>query len=530
MNYGRFLSQSKNYPIINMIKILLLSPPIFDFYFTPARKEPLGLLYIKKALEKVNGVSVDIYDTTSSGKARKVKLPESFDYLEKIYAEDYSCFSLFSNYYRFGDSYNKIIDRIKKGDYDIVGISALFSAYFPDVESLIGIIKEKTKAKVVVGGWAVNAEKEKLFAVSKADFFLSGNGEDTFPRFINAMINNTPIEDVNGIIFRKNGAIHVTPETTQSKIPEELPARVDKYLFKNKRIAKVVISRGCLYKCDFCPIHKGNKFSIRSIQSIGRELKYLLGSGIEIVDFEDDNLFCTPEFTTEFIPLLEKYHKKGLSYAAMNGITARNIVPFVDRIIQAGFIELNLSLVTSDDILSHSVKRPFSLEVIKEVVNQVGGRIKTLVFLIVGLPGSNPEKVLYDILELAKLPVVIGVSPLYMVPGVPMFEKMGLPPDRRLLRGSALCKFDDSFTREDVASLWKFVRMVNRLKELKGSLSNEEKECFSYFKKSIKEKTWYRKTKYNGWEKSFSFTVELPEDFLFCKSNGDLCNFNLGIQ
>ena len=64
-----------------MIKILLLSPPVFDFYFTPARKEPLGLLYIKMALEKIKNVSVDIYDTTISGKTRKVILPASLNYL-----------------------------------------------------------------------------------------------------------------------------------------------------------------------------------------------------------------------------------------------------------------------------------------------------------------------------------------------------------------------------------------------------------------------------------------------------------------
>ena len=509
-----------------MIKIILISPPVFDFYFTPARKEPLGLLYIKMALEKTKNISVDIYDTTISGKTKKVKSPDIFDYLNEIYAKDHSCYSLFSNYYRFGDSFNKIIDRIIKGKYDIAAISANFSAYFPDVENLISLIKEKTNAKVIVGGWAVNAEKEKLFAKSKADFFLSGNGGDVLPPFVNALIKNTPLKKVKGVIFRKTGTIHSAPEPIQSKIPEDFPLRTGNYFFNNKRIAKVVLSRGCVYKCDFCPIHTGNTFSLRSIQSIERELNYLSDTGIEIVDFEDDNLFCTEKFTQEFIPLLEKYHSKGLSYVAMNGITAGNIVPFIDRIIKAGFIELNLSLVTSDGTLARSLKRPFSLEVIKDAVHQVRGRIKTLVFIIIGLPGSTPKKVLNDILELAQLPVTIGVSPLYMVPGVSMFEKMGLPSDRRLLRGSALYKFDRSFTREDVASLWKFVRMINWLKKPRDALSNEEKESLFYFRKSIKEKTWYRKVKNNIWQKGFSFTVDLPDNFLLCKLNGETYNFN----
>lgn len=511
-----------------MLKILLISPPVFDFYFTPARKEPLGLLYIKTALEKIKGVLVDIYDSTLSGKVKKIATPEYFNYLNEIYAEDTSRFSLFDRYYRFGDSFKKIINRITTGSYDIVGISALFSGYFPDVEDLIIQIKRMTNATVVVGGWAVDAEKEKLFSESHADFFLCGNGEEIFPQFIHAYINKLPYKRVPSIIFRKNGIVCSTVEQKQSPITNNYPRRYGKYFFNKKQIAKVTISKGCLYKCDFCAIHRNQKFSLRSIQSIEEELKYLRNIGIEIVDFEDDNLFCTKKFSEKLIPLLEKYHKKGLCYTAMNGITAHNILPYVNDIIRAGFIELNLSLVTSHKKLSQSVRRPFSIHVIKEIIAQVNGRIPTLVFVIIGLPDSTPGMGLKDILALAKLPVTIGVSPLYLVPNIPMFKNMGIPSDRRLLRGSALYKFGKSFTREDVASLWKFVRMINWLKKSGNRLSEDDKENLFYFYQSLQEKTWYRKTKTNSWEKSFSFSINLPQEFHICKLNRELIsNYNI---
>ena len=201
----------------------------------------------------------------------------------------------------------------------------------------------------------------------------------------------------------------------------------------------------------------------------------------------------------------------------MNGITAKNIHPFADQIVDAGFTELNMSLVTSDTALSDSFRRPFDITTLKEIVHKIDERIPTLVFLILGLPGCTPDTILKDILALCGLPVLIGVSPLYLIPGVPLFEDMGAPADRRLMRGSALYTFGKSFSREDVASLWKFVRMVNRMKKWGEELSEENEENLYYFRKSVREKRWYRKEGPGVWEKSFGFNVDLPEEFEVCK-------------
>jgi len=116
------------------LKVLLLSPPVHDFYFTPARREPLGLLYLKKSLENLENVEVDIYDATYKNRKKKKNFPAHFKYLKKFYPEDRSLFSLISNYYRFGDSFSRICEIIEFGKYDIVGVSSLFTGYHPDLE------------------------------------------------------------------------------------------------------------------------------------------------------------------------------------------------------------------------------------------------------------------------------------------------------------------------------------------------------------------------------------------------------------
>jgi hypothetical protein len=59
--------------------------------------------------------------------------------------------------------------------------------------------------------------------------------------------------------------------------------------------------------------------------------------------------------------------------------------------------------------------------------------------------------------------------------------------------------------------------MVNWMKKAGNGFSEEDEENLFYFKKSIREKRWYRKEKKGEWEKSFRLDVNFPEDFEVCK-------------
>jgi len=198
------------------MNILLLSPPVFDFYFTPARREPLGLLYLKESLKRIDDINVYLYDSTISRKVKKRAFPEYFKYLKKYYFKDLSLFSLFSTYKRFGDSFTKIVNYINENNIFLVAISSLFSGYHNNVEKLIIEIKRRTKALVVVGGWAVEAEKEELFKESNADFFVYGDSESTLLNLIDNL--------KNGVIIKNDNILYKEYLLNKYKIPT-LPSK-----------------------------------------------------------------------------------------------------------------------------------------------------------------------------------------------------------------------------------------------------------------------------------------------------------------
>ncbi len=502
-------------------RVLLISPPKFDFYFTPARREPLGLYYIRASIERIPGVEAEIYDATLSGRKKPQKTPECFNHLEGLYGEDVSAFSLFGRYQRFGDSFKKVVNHVKEGKYDLVAVSSLFSGYHPDVEDMLSAIRKECSVRTVVGGWAVDAGGEELFRRSLADYFVSGEGEVGLTQLIEAILGGRTFSTVSGLFYRENGTVICNPPECDT-LPslEPVPRREGRYLFRGKRIAKVAVSRGCNHSCAFCTVNR-RPFRLRSLESIESELQMLHDEGVEIVDFEDDNLFFGRNFSESFLSILKRFSRKGLTYAGMNGITATNLLPFAEEAIDAGFFEFNLSLVTTGKV--KGLNRPFSLDPIEKIATIASGRVETLVFVILGLPGTSPDSILGDILSLASLPVKIGASPLYMVPGITMFDQMGIPDDHRLLRGSALYRFGEKFSRYDVVALWKFVRMINALKERGDDVCDD----LEMFRKSIRERFWYVCRRDGSWEKGVvPVTVDFPGSVLLRDLNGAVRNVN----
>ncbi|HNW82529.1 MAG TPA: cobalamin-dependent protein [bacterium] len=492
------------------MNILLISPPVFDFYSTSHRMEPLGLLYIKKALLNA-GHSVDIYDATASGKVKKQKLPEEFQYLATYYEEDHSPFSLHSGYKRFGDSFTKICEFIIKGKYDIIGISSLFSAYHPDVENLVSEIKNVFSNPVVIGGTAIGAQKELLGKETNADYLIYGCGTVSMVQFADAVSGKIHFSEVAGLIYKENGEVFINKPSIESAWTGGIiPQREDFRIYKKKKIAKTVFSSGCKNKCSFCSIHRANVFERRDISHIKKELEYLLKLGVQIVDIEDDDIFSDTEFAIELIELLKHFHKLGLEFTAMNGLTAKNIVHIADKLSDAGFIKLDLSLVSGSGKVSSELNRPHGLSEIEAINKAVNGKIEIEVFLIPGLPGTSLQNTLETMLRLHKMGIKCGLSPLYLVPGVPMFEKTGIPENLRLCRGSAIYPFNEN-ERADIAALLKISRFLNYL--LSGK-NDGDAENSKYFQRSILRKQWFKKSLNGEWSDSFTFSEDFSKPII----------------
>ncbi|MEJ2478365.1 MAG: hypothetical protein P8Y40_12885 [Desulfobacterales bacterium] len=112
-----------------MPDILLVQPPIRDFYLTAKRTLPYGLACIAAGLEKA-GFSVEILDALATSRSRDIALPENMKYLKEFYGcADRSPFALFHRYRHYGFSFEHLAREAAQSGAFLVGISSLFTAY-----------------------------------------------------------------------------------------------------------------------------------------------------------------------------------------------------------------------------------------------------------------------------------------------------------------------------------------------------------------------------------------------------------------
>ncbi len=114
------------------MKVLLIQPPVQDFYDTDVRLQPIGLAYLKAAINQLlPDVDVSIKDYHGGCGRKTVPMPKELRYLSDYYSvADKSPFSTFHRYYHFGKSFEEIESEIAAIAPDVVGISSLFTPYY----------------------------------------------------------------------------------------------------------------------------------------------------------------------------------------------------------------------------------------------------------------------------------------------------------------------------------------------------------------------------------------------------------------
>src|ERR1044071_957492 len=104
------------------MKVVLVQPPVQDFYDTDVRLQPIGLCYLKTAAKKyLPEVEVVIRDYHGGGGRNTGAIPKELRYLVDYYpVADKSPFSAFHQYYHFGRSFDEIEADIVEIQPDVV--------------------------------------------------------------------------------------------------------------------------------------------------------------------------------------------------------------------------------------------------------------------------------------------------------------------------------------------------------------------------------------------------------------------------
>ncbi|MCD4744628.1 MAG: B12-binding domain-containing radical SAM protein, partial [Desulfobacteraceae bacterium] len=439
-----------------MKNVLFVQPPIEDFYLTKKRTLPYGLCSIAGSLES-HGYNVEIFDGLATNKVKIIEWPQEFEYLRPFYGKsDISAFSLFHDYKHFGFSFEHIGKIAKDKNPFLIGISSLFTAYFDSVVKTAKIIKKfLPDCKIVIGGHHPTQLPEAAMECPQIDYVIRGEGELSMPLLADALRDNTSLDKVPGIVFRKNSnSLHINDpawlkDLTGLPVPALNLVKQKFYQRNGKGAAIVVSSRGCPMKCSYCAVSASSSyapFRQREVDDVIRELESQVETfNIGFIDFEDENLCLKKSW---FLSLMEKiqthFPDRKFELRAMNGLFPPSIDEDIVKAMEsAGFKTLNLSLGSTSKEQLEKFCRKDVRHAFKDALKLAKQHhLQSVSYIIAAAPGQDPMQSVDDLLYLAAKPTLAGMSIFYPAPGSMDYkncqDKNLLPRTFSLMRSTAL--------------------------------------------------------------------------------------------
>ena len=465
-----------------MPDILLIQPPIRDFYLTAKRTIPYGLACIAPALIK-NGFSVKILDALATSKSRACDLPREMEYLRKYYGRpDRSAFALFHQYRQFGYSFDHIGKTAKESGAFLVGISSLFTPYLQEALQTAETVKAwHPDCKIVIGGHHPSALPQSVMESAAVDFVIRGEGEVSLHLLAKAVSKGGAYNSIPGLVFRrKNGAIHINPPACMSH-PDDYPLPAadllnHRFYRRNKRAAMVIVAgRGCPLTCSYCSVGARSylNYRKRSVESVMDEIQRSVNQyDVGFIDFEDENLSLDRRWFLKLLAEIKRrFSSNGMELRAMNGLYPPSLDEEVIRTMQAaGFRALNLSLGSTS---TEQLKR-FSRSDVRTAFDRAlklaeACGLNAVGYVICAAPFQSAEDSISDLLYLAQRRVLAGVSIFYPAPGSQDFDlcrNIGILPDHFSRMRSSALPIAHTTGRKEAVTLLRLARILNFMKSL----------------------------------------------------------------
>lgn len=473
--------------------VVLIQPPIQDFYDTDVRLQPIGLCYVKAAVAAhLPDIAVSIKDYHHGHGRRTVPLPKELAYLAAYYpVADKSPFSAFHQYYHFGASFDAIEAELADLRPDLVGISVLFTPYYREALEVARRVKKRLTVPVVMGGSHVSAVPESVLSQPCVDYVIRGEGERPFVELLRCLQGQQGLEAVPNLGYKRGGVVHFNTladnyDLDQLPFPDLSDFALARYDLAGKPLTFMITSRSCPHKCSFCSVHTtfGTTYRRRTVDNVLAELERRYRQGYRVIDFEDDNLtFYTSQFKALCRHLSARFPPGELECVAMNGISYLSLDDDLLTLMrQAGFSQLNLALVSSDTSVRETTKRPHTVDAYVRVVDkafQLGFRMVS--YQILGLPQESLASMVQTLAFNARLPVLLGASPFYRTPNSPIARGLELEePDYVKARLTAMAIETESCRRDDLYTLFVTTRILNFLKGLDVSAAADIRDLLAH--------------------------------------------------
>lgn len=335
---------------------------------------------------------------------------------------------------------------------DIIGISSMSGAQLRcAVKTAHRIKKIMPDIPLVWGGAHPSAFPEQTAESPLVNCVVKYEGEDTFLKLCQRMLKNTDYSDVEGIAFKRDGAIINNPgpdkwlDMETLNFPRYDLLDIRKYADHEDGLSYET-SRGCPFRCQFCYVEyfhkrrwrgKGSGKVLDEVERIKKDL------GVKKLFIIDDNFFADKKRSIE---ICSRMMSSNISFSW--SATARADFLYscsgadMDIIRRSGCEILAIGAESGSGAVLETLKKGITPAQVREAVKKcLLNNIMPTVSFVIGLPFESDDDLrqtldLYD--ELVSMGKEVEINGLFIyVPyaGTPIFDiaiKYGYQPKKTL--------------------------------------------------------------------------------------------------
>jgi anaerobic magnesium-protoporphyrin IX monomethyl ester cyclase len=307
-------------------------------------------------------------------------------------------------------------ERTKDWDPDIVGISALFNTSYLHLKQLSKIAKEIwPKSLVVSGGALVSNLYKRIFEnIPHLDAVAIAEAEKPFLGLVKAKNRREYLENdkISGWMTPAKAKKGIAPTIDFVQNLDDIPLLAYDLIDlndyqkvtnwhgktdKNSKIASILITRGCPYRCTYCanPSMHGGKLRYTSPQRVFSDIRELKEKfGVNIILIEDDSMLTDRQFTFK---ILDGLIEMKVNFDLSNGLGVNHIdEKLADKLIKAGINKVTLAVESGcERVLKELMHKSWTdLSLARKTTDILKKRgIYITATFVIGLPGETQENI-----------------------------------------------------------------------------------------------------------------------------------------
>jgi hopanoid biosynthesis associated radical SAM protein HpnJ len=317
-------------------------------------------------------------------------------------------------------------------DFELLVLYTSSPGFHVDVKIAEMLKDSNPGLQVCFVGPPVTIEPDKALNTTKAiDFIVRRE----FDYQIANYANGTPLEELPGVSFRKNGTNVHTPEGPAIENLDDLPWVTKVYKrdldFRRYNVPFLLnpylsfyTSRGCPAQCTFClwpQTHSGHRWRLRSVQDIVNECRYTLENfpGLKEIFFDDDTFNYRKQRTIELCAELKKLN---FTWSCTSRVTTD--YETLKAMKEAGCRLLIVGYESGDPQILKNIKKGATIDMAQRFTENCH-KLGLVVHgdFIVGLPGETRQTIRRTIDFAKRLDVeTIQVSIAHAYPGTEFYD------------------------------------------------------------------------------------------------------------